>query len=244
MSMFLNLKMYAGLVKQPQPPLPAGRAAYAPYEEEDVPEKDRLVAAGIKEGNACFIIYEDSKGNRSSRRITINGIKEKNGARFIYAFCHERKAMRSFRADRIVEVTDLATGEIHNKKKEIGAAISDVDEKISSPTIKAVREHRDSLNIMAFLSRCDGRQHPAERDVMNEYMMKECFFDDLDSDFLDHYIRRLYPNEFVFHANLQRAQKQKTLKKIMVYGVRLIEADGVIHPKEHELVQKIHADLM
>jgi len=54
-----------------------------------------------------LIEYRDSEGNESQREITVRSI---SGIR-IKALCHSRRALRTFRADRMSIVIDMETGE-------------------------------------------------------------------------------------------------------------------------------------
>lgn len=68
-----------------------------------------------------LIHYEDAKGNVSEREINVRAITDKNGVTYLKAYCHARRAMRTFRLDRVVEVIDLGTGEVIDARKFVGA---------------------------------------------------------------------------------------------------------------------------
>src|SRR5690606_19646165 len=88
----------AGLVdSRPLGPPPV--APSLPNEDVDEPGKQSL---GFAEGQSFAIEYVDAAGRPSSRRITVYDIQmTSSGVPCLYARCHERGAMRSFRVDRI-----------------------------------------------------------------------------------------------------------------------------------------------
>ncbi|CAO3440070.1 hypothetical protein [Azospirillum endophyticum] len=67
-------------------------------------------------GSTFAIDYLDSKGTLSRRRITMREIYTNGERTYVQAFCHERRAARSFRFDRIVEVIDI-DGECHDPRR-------------------------------------------------------------------------------------------------------------------------------
>lgn len=58
------------------------------------------------------MLYEDSQGQVSLRSVKVLDISRKNGRTYIDGICLERKAWRTFRADRVLNFTDKSTGEL------------------------------------------------------------------------------------------------------------------------------------
>lgn len=56
--------------------------------------------------------YMDANGNFSDREIIFRGVKIQNGKAYLNGICRERNAHRTFRADRIMSLIDLDTGEM------------------------------------------------------------------------------------------------------------------------------------
>src|SRR4051794_15446885 len=77
-------------------------------EEYDLSTGDLEAISGV----SCIIRYIDAKGAPSERRVTCHRFEEAKGLRYLRGFCHERSAVRTFRADRVAAVIDLHTGEI------------------------------------------------------------------------------------------------------------------------------------
>ncbi len=58
----------------------------------------------IGSGKRLYITYVDGKGQRSKRWVTPNNVIGLSDYIYLHAYCHLRKAERSFRLDRIVEI--------------------------------------------------------------------------------------------------------------------------------------------
>jgi len=94
----------------PAPPLPPG--VFPAIGEYDDPEQGGEDIS-LSEGQSFAIRYADSKGRISTRRITAWGTRKlPNGAIALVAWCHERKAKRVFRVDRINAAIDYS-GLVH-----------------------------------------------------------------------------------------------------------------------------------
>jgi hypothetical protein len=65
----------------------------------------------IGAGTELLINYVDSKGIESERTIAVRNVTRKNGQLYLNAICLEKHKYRSFRADRVQDMTILDTGE-------------------------------------------------------------------------------------------------------------------------------------
>lgn len=63
------------------------------------------------------ITYANAKNDDSERRITVRDVYTRGGHLYLKAVCHEVSAVRAFRTDRILEATDLETGEIYEDEE-------------------------------------------------------------------------------------------------------------------------------
>src|ERR1700754_2186121 len=87
--------------KVPVAPYPSHLNVILP--DEDDPES-LVHREGILKGHAepvsgycCIITYSDIRGRISQRRITCQKMSSAGGVLYIYAYCHEREAVRQFR---------------------------------------------------------------------------------------------------------------------------------------------------
>lgn len=57
--------------------------------------------------------YRNSKGERRDRRVSLKKVYTDGGVSYLVGYCHLRRALRTFRADRVKgKVVDLETGEV------------------------------------------------------------------------------------------------------------------------------------
>jgi hypothetical protein len=80
-------------------------------------------AATLEEGEPYLMVYEDFAGQVTRRRILVRGSVPSVEGRPAYldAYCLERHEIRTFRADRIREMIDGATGEVI---ADVGATVT------------------------------------------------------------------------------------------------------------------------
>jgi hypothetical protein len=109
-----NFATRAGILASHRKLPDAPRAVALPEEDDvdiDAHDKGRL---GHAEGQSFMIEYVDSSGRVSRRRVTVFDIKVgADGVAMLHARCHERKAQRAFRVDRIRSCIDY-DGEVHD----------------------------------------------------------------------------------------------------------------------------------
>lgn len=219
--------------KRPVPPLPKGRTAVLTKADDvsgNIDSENDEVG-----GLAWFIEYEDSSGDISERRITIRSVFEKSKVYYINAFCHERGAFRQFRLDRVVEATDLATGEVLDDYPDIEKRlITLAPEGVEAETKNALRESKAALIILSYLSRCDGNYHPAEEDVIFKFIADQFFEKNLDEKIISKHIKRLYPHEGDFARAVKSLHKKdaRYVSSVLKYSGQLIAADGFLDDKE------------
>lgn len=126
---------------------------------EEVSEDEPANAVPLAMPLALFIEYQDAKGGISRRRIACKGYDVARDS--IKAFCFERKSPRAFRVDRIREAVAVDTGEVLPldivMQQLRGNALPVHDERLARV-----------LTVLVFLMRCDGKAHPAEREVIED----------------------------------------------------------------------------
>lgn len=237
---FSMLKRIGEHGKRPVPFLPASY-------KESLPDKDALIETQEATGEVLqdavgtgwYIAYKDSSGSSSRRRISVNRITVINENLYLNAYCHSRQAPRQFKVANISEAVDLATGEVLDTSAIISNRFTALLKLLhSDPRINsndALKACRHGLNILAFLSRCDGHMHPAEEDVMIRWIDDAFFYFELDQTVLLNHIRRLYPTNETYLESIQKFynfRSNKSAEKFRDYAMRLIEADGVIVAEE------------
>jgi hypothetical protein len=223
----------------PPPRLQPGAAPMLPREDhaellEARPSMDELL------GMALFITYRDSAGAESRRRITVRSVDRCPPDDYVIrGFCHERQAVRQFRARRIEEVTDPATGEIVRPAwdwldRVFAFALGTLAP--ADATCLALKRCRTGLHILTYLARCDGFLHEAEVAQLATYVMTEAADLTPDTGQVVWFLQHLYPDSEIFHSAINRLSFEGVdyRNRVLRFAKRIIEADGVIHPSEVE----------
>lgn len=250
----------------PPPPRPAqlpdtdDDAALAMDDAERVPDPD-----GIAEGQTFMIEYMDTKGDVSTRRITVlEVITNKRGDPSLKARCHERKAQRRFRVDSILSCIDL-DGEVHDHPVTfLNAALGlDLDPAIQPPDRDDAEDdytppkppqdwHKINrmivphFSVLAALSRSDGTMRDAEvrvaRDHCARLAAEEGFpVSDLTLEWIEKSIRRRHPTRGYIKRTMNdmRLWPPHHVTDLLIAALELIDVDGQRDPAEVALVNEI-----
>lgn len=241
--MFIDLLRKIGSsLPHVEPYVPDGKNIQLVYEDEEDKENSSYEEdLSDTIGTALFITYKSSKGEISTRRISIK--KTENDK--IWAYCFEKQALRSFRLDRIIEAVDMATGEVLLENdgllSELSAPEIEDSKDAKSATKKALQKCRHGLNILVYLARCDGHFHSDEIDILSHYMMSECFETNFDSDYLETRFKRHYPDIDDFFDSIDILEKKdpRTIQIISRYAAQIVQADGIIVQQEATLLTEL-----
>lgn len=153
-------------------PTPKEREISIPEEfEDDIVVEDDLVDNETIDliDSIILIEYKDAKGNVSTRRITIKKIDTSKADPLLKAYCHERKAARSFKISRISEIVDIETGEIFQNAREFLIPVGSQ----SSEERNAMLSIKDELLIMTYMAKADGVFHENERFLLKSFIMQK-----------------------------------------------------------------------
>lgn len=141
------------------PPVPQQRAV-------DLPDSDAMDATDTtrdaSSGWAAFLTYRDSAGQVSERRITCRSISGEGQPVYFSGYCHERKAPRTFRIDRVVELVDYDTGELVDPLRRFA------DLRMHGLLPMRDRSLADLAVAMVFMAKCDGEYHPMEESAIED----------------------------------------------------------------------------
>lgn len=223
---------------------------------DDAPEEhgDDL---GHAEGQSFVIEYVDSGGQASTRRITVNALRRNAaGQTLLQAFCHERRASRVFRADRIRCCIDL-DGEVHDDvaaflRDIFGASV--VTASVAVPRVywsAVVEAFRPEIVLLAAMSRCDFDVHAAETHAATDFVAARAeasgtMLDAAASRAIYRHIARLRPDvDAVLRAVAALAEGGlDRVRHALVACVRVMEADGRRHPAEMRLLNALSVELL
>jgi hypothetical protein len=192
-------------------------------------------------GLAILVEYKNAKGEISDRVITCKRLDDHAGIKYVYAFCHSRKAARQFRIDRIVEVFDHRTGESLNPVEDFFSSFTP-DNVQKSPVGfgLSVRKRADFLallNALVFIARCDQEYHPLERSALEGLISRFWLRLEIpsapDEDAILKLADRLAPDAETFWVALHRIVQDPKLARILQETAReIIEADGIVAREE------------
>lgn len=196
-------------------------------------------------GEALVICYEDANGNESRRRVALHAAYERNGFHYLKAYCFERAAARSFRADRIREIIDVETGEVFAGIDSILEVVSDRAEPLTAreATEKAFQMKKQGILVLLFLARCDGEVHASEETVILNYIDHSCGTKGVDEDYALRRLARLSPDPMSYEKALKYLARfdPGEMQRVLRFARRLIEADGAISQEEAEFAMAIDA---
>ncbi len=221
-------------VASPKPPKGVNPSSPA-KDDESMEVQDGDTERDLSGRYLLWIRYVDTKKDFSERAIKILSVKNGPNGLMIYAFCYERHAMRSFRADRIEEMWWPDTGEV------IKNPVSFFNEfqKITSID-DLIKEYWPGLVVLAFLARCDGFFDEKEAKIMADYI-EEQYEEALSQQELANNrneivkrIRSIYPDVDEANKGANNILKWPRPKRrdLCRYIRNLCDADGILQDEE------------
>lgn len=234
-------------------PIPtAHRPAVIP--DVDDPDHDGDIL-GYAEGQTFMIEYVDSKGQPSARRITVfDIISGAAGVPFLRARCHERKATRQFRIDRITCCIDYS-GEIYDDvpaflSENFGIAASlasaRADDQISEEWDSVISTIRADATLLSAMAKADGEFSESELLIIVDHLAGRVekrvkFLSPREIKALSAYVRRLRPSvEAISRAvNSITDEGPRRIEQVLRAKVDVMDADGHRHEEEIIFLNRI-----
>lgn len=199
------------------------------------------------EGQVLQIVYRAATGAGTCRRIRITRVREVDGLVYVDAFCMERQAPRMFRADRIGEVIDMASGEVFDGWQAwlasmFPAAVEPL-RKIRQEPGWFWRMFEPAATVLMFVARIDGEVHRSEQIVVAELAYglmtaHAATVDQAELGLVSRIARGLFPSREDCEAaivQLDAGEKGAVATALDA----LIEADTVVDDREIEAVAAI-----
>lgn len=159
-----------------------GRPTISDDEEWLEPPEDSYALEEV----LTVIDYRDARGNVSRRRITLRKLARGPHAPILSAICHERRAFRQFRCDRIDGFIDFDTGEVQDcptffrevmlidlagLAPTVRRAASQVETALSRA--RAIRDElRAPISVLVGIARSDELFQPEELDTICAFAEK------------------------------------------------------------------------
>jgi len=198
---------------------------------------------------AMAIDYVDAEGQESRRRVTVHRVQEQPNDLLLACYCHERRAPRHFKGSQIRAIFDPDTGQMVDERSAIAEHLSALRSLLPGSVAFAGNEPaaavRAAINVLLFLARCDGHEHPEETTVLLDFMDYHAAPPGLDTTAAEALLRRLHPDPILFENSLALLERKSPSMLTMVArsARRLVDADGRIVPEEVEFGRLLDAAL-
>jgi predicted DNA-binding transcriptional regulator YafY len=225
----------------PAPPM--GFVPSIAGEDEEVATTSDFEEADIF-GQSFAIEYRDALGELSKRRITVRALSwTQDDELCVKAFCWERKASRCFRADRIVSMHCLMTGEVIADPQKFfemyKKPLKDVD--FTSQLLKQIKP---GLRALIFVARCDHEFVLEEREPMRWYAEQRATDRVFKWDIVCGFIERQRHDRYLAAKALRKIAKSPPDAKELLQAVaKVIDADGIIRDEETKVAIEL-ADIL
>lgn len=206
-------------------------------------DDDTLIASGVGRpiSPAVFhLTYEDKAGTESQRVVTIKRIERRGETYYLHSFCHLRHGPRCFSVERISEVFDATTGEVHTAPDKFFAD-HPIFHSPEDPEGVAMKTCRNEINLLTVVGAADGRFDPDEQDVLLVHVFNRCDHLSMDEDRLRRALARVTPVRDCFEGSLLQMKRfrigdSEALKRTLR---KMVDSDGQIAPEEVRFVNEI-----
>jgi hypothetical protein len=173
---------------------------------EDYNGKNTITTIPLHE--MIFITYKNAKGEISQRRITVDRIETKeDGDCCLKSYCHEREELRDFLLSRIIEISDISTGEV------IDDPFNYFNGRYGDPEMfainKVLEDFEKEILAMVFIGRSDGVLKKCERKVILDFISKKANVS-FDTENLDKEIKRMNCFPDVFRKYLKHISEKSS----------------------------------
>lgn len=165
---------------------------------------------------------------------------------YIQAFCHERRAVRTFKYGGIVGLVDLETGEVVKPeyfRRHLKALYDQAPERQMDVFISDLAP---IIDILVYTAYCDGKYAPSEQRYIAQWLTDKS---EMGTDFLAYALDRMkkhpVPDFFDFSAAV-RAVNQRLPEwrpAILEYARNVAEADRKITDEETDVLSVLERRL-
>lgn len=199
-------------------------------------------------GLTIILNYIDAEGAESTRQVSCSRLICEYGSLYLRAFCHQRRAPRKFRTDRIAGVYDAVTGEHLGPGGDYFAAYLADRVGDGAGEWGLLPGQRSALGaaliVLTFLSRCDGQCHRLESEEIDTFVAGWWMRAEIDAPFPEQdvaaRVRRLAPDVEAFELAANHVKYDRTLRPIVSgYARRLVAADQRIAAQEQGWIGRL-----
>lgn len=190
-------------------------------------------AVASLEGLRLGLFYVDSKGTISERQVYARKVWFDNGIGYLTAHCLKRNAVRSFRIDRIAQLTDLVTGEIAEGAQQVLFFFEGFGATTSDPAkLLFYADVQKGLRILAAIAWADGMVVDDELEACVRYADYRAgdlglLLDETEHAKIKKAAASLYPKLETARADIASIRTDATHSRLLAKSIRsLIASDG------------------
>jgi len=205
---------------------------------EDLPvDADEL---GDLLGVRLAIDYLDSRMERTRRFIVVKKATRSGCGFCLHAYCELRRAHRTFRVDRIVEVIDMRTGEVHENPAEFFSDLLLVAEATAprrrkprvDGTERLIAESEHGLTVLLYFAQSDETLRRGERSVIWKYLEWQQHRCSIEGRVarrpLNAWMNTLLPDTKQFETALVQMMERESIhaRYVLAHVPEIVMADG------------------
>ncbi|MEG6507999.1 WYL domain-containing protein [Methyloligella sp. 2.7D] len=228
-----------------------GGASFDTADMEVEPSSDEV---GRLVGVRLALTYEDSKGDRTRRLIVVEKVSRTAAGEYcLQAFCELRQARRSFRVDRIVEIIDTRTGEVHEEPEAflsdllLVAKMQRTKKRTPSedPTSVLLRESTEGLTVLLYFGHADQHLKRQERRILWSYLdwqQDRCSIRGrVPRRSVNSWMDAMLPDTYQFSDALEKVLNSERVHRNHVLSriPEIVLADGVVDSEERNRLQSL-----
>jgi hypothetical protein len=179
------------------------------------------------------IRYENAAGEESERTITVRRLRAlQSGAAVIDCLCHRDHVSKTFRIDRIIEVSCVVTGEVF-PDPIIFFTTHPLLTRPNDAEAFALQASKHEVALLVVAGACDGRFIPDEQDQVLIHVFDRHSDLQLNEDRLRGQLALFAPDLVAYRTALHETSRHQLDSRMLLRSLRrLIDADGIITREE------------
>lgn len=189
-------------------------------------------------GGSFEIDYINLDGILSRRIIDVRAFVF-SGDGYIQAFCHERRAVRTFKYDGIIGLVDLETGEVIDPAHFCQHLKARYDQAPERQMDVFISDLAPIIDILVYTAYCDGKYAPSEQRYIAQWLTDKS---EMGTDFLSYALDRMkkhpVPDFFDFSAAVRAVNQRfpEWRPAILEYARNVAQADRKITDEETDVL--------
>jgi hypothetical protein len=216
------------------------------------PQLDDADELGPLTGVRLAIIYDDAKGERTQRFVVVDKAFHANGVWLLQAHCELRGSLRTFRVDRIREIIDTRTGEVHEKPARflsglllVARARGARRSPRTNPTERLIAESEYGLTVLLYFAQTDRKLRRNERKILWNYLewqQERCSIEGrVARRPLNSWMDALVPDTEQFTTSLGKLLDNETIHShyVLARVPEIVMADGCADDEEKKRLRTL-----